>query len=54
MKARGGLGRLLRLVYASIVEWLKPTAASSTLLVNAAVVGGIRDEERRGPIMVKL
>ena len=54
VKARGGVGRLLRLVYTSIVAWLKPAAASSTLLVNAAVVGGIRDEERRGPIMVKL
>ncbi len=50
--AGGGAGNLLRAVWAMARSFWRPPAEAKCLLVNAAVVGGLRDNERRRPIRV--
>lgn len=54
LKARGGMGKLILLLYKSITALFSRTSKASTLLVNAAVVGGFRDEMMRSPVVVQL
>ena len=48
----GGLWNLVWTVKAFIRSLLRPAAEARCLLVNPAIVGGLRDEERRRPIRV--
>ncbi|KAL2120452.1 hypothetical protein VTJ04DRAFT_4479 [Mycothermus thermophilus] len=49
---RGGLWNLLRAAVEFVRSMLRLPLEARCLLVNAAVVGGLRDEERRRPIKV--
>ncbi|KAF7340124.1 Metallophosphoesterase domain-containing protein 1 [Mycena venus] len=55
-RAKGGWVAFARLVVWTTVEkfgaWWNPSTAEGTILVNAAAVGGLRDEKRRGAIDV--
>jgi predicted phosphohydrolase len=53
-KARGGLWRLLLLCYKNVMARFVPSPSPSTLLVNAAAVGGLRDDQRRPPVIVRI
>ena len=48
----GGLWNLMWTLKAFIRSLLRPVAEARCLLVNPAIVGGLRDEERRRPIRV--
>lgn len=50
----GGLFNLLRTVKEILRTFFYPAAEARCLLVNAAVVGGLRDTERRRPVRVVL
>ncbi|KAH6700006.1 putative phosphoesterase [Cadophora sp. MPI-SDFR-AT-0126] len=52
-KAGGGIWRLV-LCYSTLVARFSRFPLSSTLLVNAASIGGLRDEKRRAPITVTI
>ena len=55
-RGHGGIGALLKMCYYYAAYILSPTAAKDaiprTTLVNAAIVGGLRDNLRREPIKV--
>ncbi|KAK3900874.1 Metallo-dependent phosphatase-like protein [Staphylotrichum tortipilum] len=48
----GGWGNLVRVVVAVLRVVVRPRAEARGLIVNAAVVGGLRDDERRKPVTV--
>ena len=50
--ASGGLWNLVRVLFEFVVAHVNPVKESRTLFVNAAMVGGLRDEQRRVPITV--
>ncbi|KAK3294924.1 Metallo-dependent phosphatase-like protein [Chaetomium fimeti] len=50
--AGGGVWNLLWTVKAFLRSLLRPAAEAKSLLVNPAIVGGLRDNERRRPIKV--
>ncbi|KAK3941338.1 Metallo-dependent phosphatase-like protein [Diplogelasinospora grovesii] len=50
--AGGGIWNLARTVMEILRTFFRPAAEAKCLLVNAAVVGGLRDDERRRPIKV--
>jgi 3',5'-cyclic AMP phosphodiesterase CpdA len=52
--ARGGLLNLGRVLLEFLFARLNPVEEAKTLLVNPAMVGGLRDEQRRQPIMVQI
>lgn len=52
--SNGGFGRLLFLLYAFLSSIVRVEQRSSTLFVNAAMVGGLRDEKRRAPIIINM
>lgn len=52
ISAGGGVWNLARTVLALLRIFLRPAAEAKCLLVNAAIVGGLRDDERRRPIKV--
>lgn len=52
--ASGGLGNLIKTVVAFARGLLRPATEAKCLLVNPAIVGGLRDEERRKPIVVTI
>ena len=54
MDSGGGIWDLARMILSYVQAWFsgRPLAEAATLLVNAAVVGGLRDEERRKPTKV--
>lgn len=53
MQINGGGLKLFRLVYEFILSYLRPTQGG-TLMINAAMVGGLRDEKRRQPVVVHI
>ena len=55
MKDNGGGMGLLRVVYQFVLTLLRPRRTEpGTLMVNAAIVGGLRDEVRQRPVVVHL
>ncbi|KAL2200450.1 Metallo-dependent phosphatase-like protein [Corynascus similis CBS 632.67] len=52
--AGGGLWNLLWMLKAFVRSLLRSPAEAKCLLVNAAVVGGLRDNERRRPVKVMI
>lgn len=50
----GGIRSLVCLCWAFVISILAPGRSQSTTFVNAAIVGGLRDEKRRSPIIVEL
>ena len=52
VKAGGGLRALAQVVYEFISGFFRSRARPRTLLVNASIVGGMRDELRRKPVQV--
>ncbi|CAG8014316.1 unnamed protein product [Penicillium salamii] len=50
--AGGGLKNLLLTAWEFAKEIFRPTVEAQCLLVNPAIVGGLRDDERRKPIKV--
>lgn len=50
--AGGGLRNLLWTIKEFVGTLLSPAAEAKCLLVNAAIVGGLRDDERRRPVKV--
>lgn len=48
--ARGGVWDLLYMIWAALKAWLAGPSGTQTILVNAAAVGGLRDDERRKAI----
>ncbi|CAG8202908.1 unnamed protein product [Penicillium nalgiovense] len=50
--ARGGIRNLLSTISEFVKTCFNPSVEAKCLLVNAAIVGGLRDEERRQPIKV--
>ncbi len=54
MIAGGGLSNLTRVVYEFAVAYFTPLRECQTVLVNASMIGGIRDEKRREPILVQV
>ncbi|KAK4152494.1 Metallo-dependent phosphatase-like protein [Chaetomidium leptoderma] len=50
--AGGGLWNLMRTIKAFVRALLRPAAEAKCLLVNPAIVGGLRDNERRRPVKV--
>lgn len=52
--AGGGLWNVIRLAVAFIRAMLRPGAEARSLLVNPCIVGGLRDDERRKPIVVQI
>ncbi|KAK4250626.1 Metallo-dependent phosphatase-like protein [Corynascus novoguineensis] len=50
----GGIWNLARTVWGALRTFWRPAAEARCLLVNFAVVGGLRDDERRRPIRVVL
>lgn len=50
----GGFGNLLRTVWAFMRSLRRPAVEAKCLLVNASMVGGLRNDERRQPIMVTI
>ncbi|OQE21549.1 hypothetical protein PENFLA_c014G02390 [Penicillium flavigenum] len=50
--ARGGIWNLLSTIGEFVKACFNPSVEAKCLLVNAAIVGGLRDEERRQPIKV--
>ena len=53
-RGMGGLGNLLQMTGRFVEFWWRPRICSSTTLVNAAVVGGLRNTERRKAVVVSL
>ncbi|KAF2761225.1 putative phosphoesterase [Pseudovirgaria hyperparasitica] len=51
---RGGLSNMIWTVWMYLRVRFAPPTKSSTLLVNAAQVGGLRDEVKRAPIVVRI
>ena len=54
LNAEGGLWNLVRVVYYFVCSRIWPRTGSSCRLVNASMVGGLRDEKRRQPIQVSI
>lgn len=52
--ADGGIWNLILTVKEFVRAFLRPTVEAQCLLVNAAVIGGLRDDERRRPIKVMI
>ncbi|KAF4456753.1 Metallo-dependent phosphatase [Fusarium austroafricanum] len=52
--ARGGLLNLLRVVHEALRWCWTPIQEPQTLLVNPSMVGGLRDDQRRQPIVVTI
>jgi predicted phosphodiesterase len=52
VNAGGGLWGLADVIFEFLAAYLKPVKEARGLLVNAAIVGGLRDEQRRRPIVV--
>ncbi|KAK2764410.1 hypothetical protein FQN54_009104 [Arachnomyces sp. PD_36] len=53
MRSNGGGLKLLKMAYQFVVSYLRPKRGNqATLMVNAAMVGGLRDELRRQPVVV--
>lgn len=52
--ARGGVWNLLYMFWAALRAWLAGSNQAQTILVNAAAVGGLRDDERRRPIKLMI
>lgn len=52
--ARGGTWNLLYMAWAAARAWFADPGKTQTILVNAAIVGGLRDDERRIPIRIDL
>lgn len=52
--ARGGVLNLIRVAYYFVCSRIWPMQASPSRVVNAAMVGGLRDELRRRPIKVSI
>lgn len=52
--ARGGLFNLLRVIKEALLWCWAPMKAPKTLLVNPSMVGGLRDDQRRKPIVVTI
>lgn len=52
--ARRGLLNLLRVVKDALVWCWTPMKAPKTLLVNPSMVGGLRDDQRRRPVVVTI
>ncbi|KAJ6132365.1 hypothetical protein N7471_007580 [Penicillium samsonianum] len=50
--ARGGIWNLLFTIHEFVKTWFNPSVEAKCLLVNSAIVGGLRDDERRRPIKV--
>lgn len=50
--AGGGLRNLLFTTWELIKAYIRPAVEAKCLLVNASIVGGLRDNERRQPIKV--
>ncbi|KAJ4393005.1 hypothetical protein N0V93_002209 [Gnomoniopsis smithogilvyi] len=48
--ARGGVWNLTRVVWAAVRAWLAGPLKTETTLVNPAMVGGLRDDQRRTAI----
>jgi len=51
---RAGLFGLLRLLWWTVVSFLWRGSGDATILVNCAAVGGFREEERKGAIVVEI
>jgi predicted phosphodiesterase len=52
LMAGGGLWNLIQTLREFVRAYFSPVAEAKCLLVNAAVVGGLRDDERRRPVKV--
>ncbi|KAL2267553.1 hypothetical protein VTJ83DRAFT_4830 [Remersonia thermophila] len=52
VRDRGGVWNLLCVTMEFVRSMLRPAVEAKCLLVNAAIVGGLREEERRRPIKV--
>jgi hypothetical protein len=52
MMSKGGFWGLLHLGYSFLRSFFHADNASLTSFVNAAMVGGLRDEKRRVPISI--
>lgn len=50
--AGGGVGNLLYTAWESAKAYFCPAVEAKCMLVNAAIVGGLRDDERRQPVKV--
>jgi hypothetical protein len=50
--AGGGIGNLLLTAWELAKAYFSPVVEAKSLLVNASIVGGLRDNERRPPIKV--
>lgn len=51
---RGGIGNLICITWAAVTAWFAGPGKTQTILVNAAMVGGLRDNEKRMPIRIDL
>ena len=54
IQTRGGIWQLLKLCYATLFSRIRPESTDTTLMVNAAVAAGLRDEVLRKPIVVQI
>lgn len=52
--AGGGVWNVMRLVAAFVRAMFRPATEARSLLVNPCMVGGLRDDERRKPIVVQI
>ncbi|KAH6856707.1 Metallo-dependent phosphatase-like protein [Chaetomium sp. MPI-CAGE-AT-0009] len=52
--AGGGVWNVLRTIKALVRSLFRPAAEARSLLVNPAIVGGLRDNERRRPVKVTI
>lgn len=50
----GGILNVSRVLVRLLLEYLRPTSRAQCILVNASMVGGLRDDERRHPVKVTL
>jgi hypothetical protein len=50
--AGGGIQNLFLTAWELVKAYLRPAVEANCLLVNASIVGGLRDDERRQPIKV--
>jgi len=50
--AGGGIKNLIWMVWEFAIAWFSPSTEAKCLLVNASIVGGLQDNERREPVKV--
>lgn len=54
VSSHGGIWNLLCMAWATVRTWFVDPGKTQTILVNAAMVGGLRDDEKRIPIRMDL